>query len=288
MRRLLTAAVVTIALAGCTATPTDTYGEDGGITLAIVQSRDDHGARIVAIELENQREDDIQLTRATLETAQLREPAVWSSGTVLRAGLRIDLRVQLPAPACPLAGDLTPTVTVEFTTAAGVQRTVSGVPEQPAQALDVIAGEDCVAAGFDAQAEVTVKGIEPAPGSQGYAVLVVGIEPRDVDGRVTINTVGATVLVGLVSPTGGLTQEYAIDRVVERGADDSDLRITLVPNRCDSHAIAEDKRGTFFPLELTIESPDGSTLEGIYYLAMSDSQKGQIYSFVTGYCGTAG
>ncbi len=284
MRRLL-AAIVILALAGCTAAPADTYGDDGGLTLAVVQSRDDHGARIVAIELVNTREDDIQLTRATLETAQLAEPAIWSKGTLLRSGLRLDLRVQLPEPACPLAADTTPTVTVDFVTAAGVERTVSGIPVQPAQVLDTIAAEDCVAAGFDAQADVTVTAIEYTPGSN--AVVVVGIEPRDVDGSVTIETVGATVLLGLVAPAGGISQNYALGRVVERGGDNSDLRITLVPNRCDTHAITEDKRGTFIPLELEITSADGSTLRGIYYLAMSDSQKAQVYGFVTEYCGAA-
>jgi len=283
MRRLLTALGI-LVLAGCSATaPTDSFGDDDDLTLAVVQSRDDHGARIVAIEVHSDRDDDVTLSRAMLETAQLSEPAVWDRGTVLRAGLTLDLRVQLPAAACPIADDVTPTVTVEFTTADGVQRSVSGTPEQPADALSFIATEDCVAAALDDQAEITVKSVEYTPGSGDYAVLVVGIEPRDVDGSVTIETVGATVLVGLVAPAGGLTQKYALDRVVERGGDDSDLRITIVPNRCDTHAIAEDKRGTFFPLG--IDASNG--VSGIYYLAVSDAQKSQIYGFVTDYCGTA-
>ena len=282
MRRLI-AVLSILMLAGCTAAPTDSYGDDGGLTLAVVQSRDDHGARIVAIEVHSDRDDDVSLTRAVLETAQLSEPAIWQRGTVLRGGLTLDLRVQLPDAVCPIADNVTPTVTVEFTTADGVQRTVSGTPEQPADALRFIAQEDCVAAALNDQAEVTVKSVDYTPGSGEYAVLVVGIEPRDVDGSVTIKSVGATVLIGLVDPSGGLTQKYALDRVVERGGDDSDLRITIVPNRCDTHAIAEDKRGTFFPLE--IDASNGTS--GIYYVAVSDSQKGQIYNFVTEYCGSA-
>lgn len=282
MRRVLVLLGI-LALAGCAAAPTDAHGDDGGLTLAVVQSRDDHGARIVAIEVHSDRDDDVSLTRATLQTAQLSEPAVWQRGTVLRGGLTLDLRVQLPEAVCPIADDVTATVTVEYTTADGVQRTVSGTPEQPADALSVIAAEDCIAAALNDQAEVTVKSVEYEPGSGDYAVLVVGIEPRDLDGSVTIETVGATVLIGLVAPTGGLTQRYALNRVVERGGDDSDLRITIVPNRCDTHAIAEDKRGTFFPLEISASNG----VSGIYYVAVSDSQKGQIYSFVTDYCGTA-
>ena len=282
MRRVL-AVIGILALAGCAVAPTDSYGDDGGLTLAVVQSRDDHGARIVAIEVHSDRDDDVTLTRATLDTAQLSEPAMWDRGTVLRGGLTLDLRVQLPAAACPITGDVTPLVTVEFTTADGVQRSVSGTPVQPADALSFIAAEDCVAAALNDQAKVTVKSVEYTPGSGDFAELVVGIEPRDVGGSVTIETVGATVLIGLVAPSGGITQKYTLDRVVERGGDDSDLRITLVPNRCDTHAIAEDKRGTFFPLEITASSG----VSGVYYLAVSDSQKGQLYNFVIDYCGTA-
>jgi len=281
MRRLI-AVLSILVLAGCAAATRDADGDDGGLTLAVVQSRDDHGARIVAIEVHSDRNDDVTLTRAVLETAQLSEPAVWDRGTVLRAGLTLDLRVQLPAAACPIADDVTPMVTVDFTTADGVARSISGVPDQPAQALSVIAEEDCIAAALDNQAEIAVKSVEYAPGSGGYATLVVGIDPRDAEGSVTIEMVGATVLIGLVGPSGGLTQKYTLNRVIERGADDSDLRITIVPNRCDTHAIAEDKRGTFFPLEISASNG----VHGVYYLAVDDSQKGQIYSFVSDYCGT--
>ena len=279
MRRFW-AVIGILMLVGCTAAPTDAYGDDGGITLAVVQSRDDHGARIVAIELHSDRSDDVTLTSATLETAQLSEPAIWQRGTVLRGGLTLDLRVQLPAPACPLAADITPTVTVRFTTSDGVQRTIAGTPAQPGDVLTVVANEDCVAAALTAQAAVTVKGLEYSPGSGVAAVLVVGIEPRDVEGRVRIVSVGATVLLGLIAPESGYTQKYALDRVIERGGDASDLRITIVPNRCDSHAIAEDKRGTFFPLE--VEGEGG--MLGTYYLAVSDSQKAEIYDYVTDFC----
>jgi hypothetical protein len=278
----LVAVALALTAVGCTPTPTDTYGADGGLTVGIVQGRDDRGARIVAIELVNNRDDAIELHRAELATAQLSAPAVWERGTVLRPGLRIDLRVHLPAPACPLADDLASLVTVNLTTAAGVERVVRAVPDQPGDPMARIAEEDCVAAALDAQATVTVRAIEYSPGSRLPAVLVVGIEPRDVAGSVTIVGVGATVLIGLADPSGALSQQYAIGRVVDRNDTGQDLRIGLIPNRCDRHAILEDKRGTFIPLEL--ETSTG--LHGTYFLAMSEAQKSEAYDFITDYCGT--
>ncbi len=50
-----------------------------------------------------------------------------------------------------------------------------------------------------------------------------------------------------------------------------------MPNRCDAHALAEDKIGTRMPLYVT--APDGST--GRLVLAASDELRVQMYAF---YC----
>lgn len=271
-----------LVMSGCGAlAPTDPYGADGGLSLAVVQGRDDRGARIVAIEVTNNRSDAISITRAQLDGAQLAAPAVWEKGTSLRAGLTVDLLVQLGDPACPLAPDITPRVTVSFTTASGVERTVSAEPSQPSGVLTRIASEDCLIEAINTQASITVKSVEYVAGAHLPAVLVVGIQPRDVDGSATIVAVAATVLLALVDPNGNYSQRYTLNRVLQRGGDSSDLHISLVPNRCDVHAVAEDKRGTFIPLETTTDSG----LEGTYFVAMPDEQKGQLYAFYSDYCG---
>ena len=279
-RALLPLLFFGLLLSACTAAPADPYGDEGGITLGVVQGRDDRGARIVAIEVTNNRDAAIELTRAELDSPQLVAPTAWERGTSLPAGVTVDLRLQLGEPACPLADDLTPSVTVDFVTAEGVSHSVTAVPSQPSGVLNRIAQEDCLIAGVNAQADIVVKSVEYTAGSKVPAVLVLGITPRDVDGSVTIVGVRATVLLGLVDPDGNLSQGYSVGRVLERGADDSDLRISLVPNRCDTHAVAEDKRGTFIPLVVEI---DGGP-SGTYYVTMPDDQKGQLYAFVPDYC----
>jgi len=276
----VTVLLAALVLGGCSATPADGYGDDGGLTVGVVQGRDDRGARIVAIEVTNNRDDAITLIRAELDAPQLEAPTAWERGTTLQPGLTVDLRVQLGAPACPLAEDLTATATVEFVTAEGVERSVSVVPEQPSGVLTRISQEDCLIAGVDAHADITVKSVEYAPGSKVPAVLVLGVQPKDADGSATIVGVHSTVLLGLVDPQGTLSQGYALQRVLERGGDDSDLRISLVPNRCDTHAVAEDKRGTFIPLDVELENG----VSGTYYVTMPDDQKGQLYAFVPDYC----
>jgi hypothetical protein len=268
-----------LLLSGCAA-PASEYGDPGWISVAIVQGRDDRGARIVAFEVTSQRDDAVDITRAELDAPQLKEPAVWDRGTTLRPGLTIDLRVPLGEPACPLAENLTPSVALSFTTEEGIDRTITVTPEQPTGVLDRIAQEDCLADAVTGSADITVKAVEYALGSHVPAVLVLGIAPKESDTRVTLVGIHATILLALVDPAGNLSQEYPLDRAFEPGGDESDLRISLVPNRCDTHAVAEDKRGTFIPLEVEVEG--GAT--GTYYVTMPDTQKGQLYAFVTDYC----
>lgn len=269
-----------LVLSACGVVHESEYGDPGWISVAVVQGRDDRGARIVAFELTSDRDDAVEVTRVELDAPQLKEPAVWHNGTTLRPGLTLDLRVPLGEPACPLAENLGASVEVSFTTEAGVNRTITVTPEQPSGVLDRIAQEDCLGDGVTASADITVKSVTYAPGAHRPAVLVLGIAPKDADGRVTIVGIHATILLALVDPGGALSQEYAIHRVIERGGDDADLRIALVPNRCDTHAVAEDKRGTFIPLEVEI---DGGP-SGTYYVTMPDTQKGELYAFVTDYC----
>jgi len=86
---------------------------------------------------------------------------------------------------------------------------------------------------------------------------------------VTLVAVTATVLLALVDPDGHYSQRYELGRVLERGGDSSDLRIALVPNRCDAHAVAEDKRGTFIPFEVTSDAGPAGT----YFVRVPDDEK---------------
>lgn len=57
--------------------------------------------------------------------------------------------------------------------------------------------------------------------------------------------------------------------------------VRLTPNRCDAHALAEDKQGTYFPVPVTL--PDGRTQD---YVAGVDRQlRGQLYRLYARLCG---
>ncbi|MCB0900036.1 MAG: hypothetical protein KDC40_14570, partial [Actinobacteria bacterium] len=62
----------------------------------------------------------------------------------------------------------------------------------------------------------------------------------------------------------------------------TDLRqVVLRPNRCDAHALGEDKQGTYFDVDVTL--PDGRT--GRYSFGVDPEQRGKLYRLYARKCG---
>jgi hypothetical protein len=146
--------------------------------------------------------------------------------------------------------------------------------------LDRLHDEGCLVENVDAIALLTAVSLtapaqEPAP-----AELLISVEPTGEAGTVTIDTISSTTLLNPAGPDGIGVNQLALG--VELGADGpQELRVPIVPNRCDPHALAEDKIGTRMPLYVTLA--DGS--EGRYVLAASDELRGQMYAFFSAFCG---
>ena len=98
-----------------------------------------------------------------------------------------------------------------------------------------------------------------------------------------------------------MTGSFVIDRVLgttlltaedgtdwplgARGRDrrraDQTISLAVRPARCDAHAIADDKRGTILPFEIT--TSDGRT--GRIDRSSGDTLKAELYDYVTERCG---
>jgi hypothetical protein len=57
--------------------------------------------------------------------------------------------------------------------------------------------------------------------------------------------------------------------------------LRLRPNRCDAHALADDKQGTYFPVDVVL--PDGRS--GRYRLGVDPQTRAQLYRFYARECG---
>jgi hypothetical protein len=122
---------------------------------------------------------------------------------------------------------------------------------------------------------LTAPAQQPAP-----AELVISVEPTGADGTVTLDTIHSTTLLNPSGPDGIGVAELDLGIAIDKDGP-AEIRIPIVPNRCDPHALAEDKIGTRMPLYVT--APDGSG--GRLVLSASDELRAQMYAFYTTYCG---
>ena len=57
--------------------------------------------------------------------------------------------------------------------------------------------------------------------------------------------------------------------------------LPVVPSRCDPHAVAEDKRGTFFGVRARVDGVE----QPVFYVPASDALRGAVYDLVAESCG---
>lgn len=280
MRRLLVVALV-LAMAGCAPGADPIQDPPDGITISVYQPRPDIPKNRIAIEVHNDGDEPVTITAATLESNYFAEGFVWGPGrtATIPPGYAVDLRVDIPAVASCDA--LTADNTVSFDWTVGDTSGSSVVaPDDGFHMLDRLHDEGCLVENVDAIAHLTAVSltapvVEPAP-----AELLISVEPTGADGTVTVETISSTTLLNPAGPDGiGVNQ---LPLGIELTADGPDeIRVPIVPNRCDPHALAEDKIGTRMPLYVTLA--DGT--EGRYVLAASDELRGQMYAFFSSYCG---
>ncbi|HWL01814.1 MAG TPA: hypothetical protein VNQ52_05500 [Microbacteriaceae bacterium] len=286
---LLAVALSATLLASCASAP-DTgenasVGLPAGVTVDVYQTRTDLPARKLEIAITNASDEDLTVTGAEFASPQFVAPAVWTprpGGTVIRAGAGVDLPVQLAEPACdePAPAGL---VRIRFTTADG--RT--GSAELPAvDRYDRLPGmrtEECFAIAVGDVASLTID--EPVRVESAGGALVglvpVTVSPTGAKATFTIDAIEDTVLLGLSDGRGGALESLPLALEISGSAPPSSFEIPIVPGRCDPHAIAEDKQGTIFILQVT--APDGTT--GRMRIAAAPSARASIYEFFAAACG---
>lgn len=267
-----------VALAGCTPAPA---GLPDSVTVSVFQNRFDYGIRQLELKVSNGTDAPLTVTRASFESSRFTSPAVWERPQVIPAGAARDLKVLLGEARCTDAehGDF---VDLEFTRADGATGTARVVPVDDTGRLDVISAEDCLGAAVARHA--AIDGPTRAvwmPGAHRPAGIDISVTPTGADGSATILFATGTVLLGLVDDTGAEVNEQRVGLVADADSGRGVIHLLVVPSRCDPHAVAEDKRGTFFALE--VSTSDG--LSGRIFVPMSDSVRESLYEFFGDYCG---
>ncbi|MEO8095063.1 MAG: hypothetical protein ABI632_09025 [Pseudolysinimonas sp.] len=267
-----------LVLAGCTA-PGATL--PAGVTVSVFQNRFDYSLRVLELEVANGTSAPITVTSASFVSSRFATPATWDTPQLIPDAAARDLKVQLPAPVCD---NTTPKdrVTLAFTLADGTSGTATLTPTDEQGRVDAINDEDCLGVSAVAIAAITAPAeTQWTPGAHEPATVTISVVPTGAVGTLTIHYAKGTVLLSLFDEATGQPYDMKLDRVVDAQSGPSVIPLEVVPARCDAHAVEEDKRGTFFPLE--VETSDGRS--GKIYVGVSDQVRRSLYEFYGDYCG---
>lgn len=280
-----TAALVLLGIAGCTGgpmTPPLTALPDG-VSVDVYQTRLDYSERQLEISITNESPADVTITHLEFDSPAFVSAVSYGRlPTTVPVGRTIDFRVDLAAPDCT-ATDLTPAVTIEFEQH-GHTGMASVEPVDRLGQLPTITTEDCLASDVATIARITFADVPLSRASvagRDAAELYLEVEPTGAAGSITLHTVEDTVLLFVLDPTTGTAVEaIPLDLEIDAASEKTTVTITLVPSRCDQHSVAEDKRGTFFPVTVTTQHRNGTL-----FIATGERLRGEIFDFLADSCG---
>ena len=263
-------------LAGCAA-PAAPGGVPDGITTELRQGRFDVEARQLVVHVENGSASPVDVDGLVVTAPVFAAPLEHDGSFDLSAGEGIDIRIDLPDPQCG-SGEGEPLVELRGRTADDAF-TGAVAPTDPFGTLERIGATDCLAASVDAVAAITLpehlRTTGSASAQRAWIDVLVTPEPSG-DASFVIDVVHGTTLL---TAEDGPEWPLALD--VATGGEPITVALAVRPARCDAHAIADDKRGTILPFEIT--TSDGLT--GRIDRSSGDTLQAELYDYVTERCG---
>jgi hypothetical protein len=285
MRRAVAAIVLlaTLALSACATPAAPSTALPDGLTVSVYQNRVDVGNRKLSVTFHNDTGSKLTITRLEFTSPQFVGAALWpKESTTIAAGTAISLAVQLPEPDCTAQNPI-PSVEFDYQLEDGRKGTTITEPVDELTRLPQIFVEDCVEVAVHDVVDVQAVTL-PRDGMVGgrlVAEIDVTLTPTGADGSVVFEQTGGTTLLTTVDAAGIPNPAMTLDVTVDGTDAPSTMTLVYAPGRCDAHAIAEDKRGTIFPISVTTSTG----LSGILYLASADDVKVALYDFARRACG---
>jgi len=276
---LLASLTVAASLTACDPPPPDTVPD--GVHISVYQPRPDVPKNRMAIQVHNDGTEPLTITDAVLNSSYFSDPLVWGPDrtATVAPGYAVDLRVDIPTEA--VCDDAPAEQRVIFGWTVGDDSGIGRVtPDDPFHLLDLLHDAACLIVSVDEVAELTAVSLTPPAAMPGPADLLISVEPTGADGTVTLDTIHSTTLLNPAGTDGIGVSELDLGIAIDKDGP-PEVHIPIVPNRCDAHALAEDKIGTRMPLYVT--APDGST--GRLVLSASDALRSQMYAFYSAFCG---
>jgi hypothetical protein len=295
---VVTATVLAATLAGCSSdggvvtTPTPSPGPIG---VEVHQNRTDVAARQLQVAVTNHSSATLVVEELILRSDQFVAPAQWPKDrTTIAPGVTADLPVPLAATNCD-GGSPLPQIDLLFRLDDGADQRVTLEATDRLGQLAPLRDADCLLVSVSEIVDIassTAPTIVTTPTGIQTARLDLTLTPTgtstSTDGTVTISGVRSTTLLTVTpwdpailagSDDASATTSTGPPLTVGRTDEPRTLSLEVRPARCDAHAIAEDKRGTIIPLEVTVGGASGEIS-----VATSDAVREELYAFVRAAC----
>ncbi|MEI5583321.1 MULTISPECIES: hypothetical protein [unclassified Agromyces] len=282
------AVVAVLALAACSTGGSGANGaEDAlaatavdGLSVEVRQGRFDVPDRVLVVSFANDGGERVVIERAEVVSPAL-EPGMERTRPIeLDPGDRLDARFPLTGSVCDARPDTTIEVLVHRDHGDEPEGARAAlVPDDPFDTMARIADRDCLAESVAAAAAIVLpeRLRVSGTGADARAVIDVRVEPRPSgDAALGIDRVLGTTLIG--SEAGG---SWPVGIEVAAGDAPVTVELPVRPARCDAHAIADDKRGTILPFEVTTSDGRAGALE----LPSGDALKADLYAYYGERCG---
>jgi hypothetical protein len=270
------------------------------VTADVFRTRIDPSRGGIQLSVRNDGDAPLALVGARLSSPLLAAEAERDDEARIPPGGQRDLPLTLPAPVCPAdLGELpadgepvTPPTGVLLVpladgTTVELQVTTTDRLGQWAEWYTAT----CVAQAVEARAALSVRVTDaPMPGVIGVELV---IAPRPGSGAAAggaggdgagleLESVAGTVLLGALGADGLPAQSIPLDVALtaeEQATEPIIVPLTFRPNRCDAHAIADDKQGTLFRVAVTIGGRAGTVT-----VIADDGAKDAIYASIASAC----
>lgn len=271
---VLCAAALIAGIAACGADNPEQVPLPEGVVMHVDQTRVERSTRNVFVRVENDTEQTMKIAEFTLTSPRF-DPVTEPSGESIPAGRDADLELVLPQTRC--GDDLDATVALTYRLGDSEERESTGPADDPFEQITLLMDRDCARHTLAEAADLEI-GQPKVEGSGATSVLHVPVTLTPTGKRNDVRFGGfeSTPLFrqGTDSPAG-------VDEPVSP-TDTTHLDMTVVPARCDPHALAEDKVGRLFGMRIMAPGlPDNTS----FYLPLDESQRKDFYAYFRARCG---
>ena len=286
----LLAAAFVLPVTGCSPTGTASPGPSGAaasaaeltVTADVYRSRIDPSRGGIQLAIRNDAEAPLTVVAAALESPALSTPAVLERTTVIGSGLTRDLAITLTPAACPASTTAPPEAVLTVALADGSTTEVRVPTTDRIGQWEAWVVAECFAA---AVAERAIISVQHDPAADAGSLIGLRLTADRLDPGLELIAVNDTVLFELVRASDG-ARVTSLSLTVDAGGAEGtgaatgvSIPLLLTPARCDAHAIAEDKQGTLFVVEVVLDGAAGSVT-----IIADPATRGALYGAYTRAC----